>query len=395
MSVLILASTWWPLTARLAVSLIEHGCEVSAICPPGHPLRSVAGLASVHLLSPLRPMHALRSAVRKTQPDLVIPGDDTVVWQMHRAHSLYREMRPLIERSLGDPRGFGAVRSREGLLETARELGIRTPSGAVLNGPQDLKGWLASNQFPAVMKVDGSFAGRGVAVVHAEAECEPVFRRFRKRSSVISAVGRWILNFNPLALWSWGQVRTPEVSVQEWIEGRPATAMYAAWDGKVIGDVVVEALATSGPTGASTVVLPMVDPEISEAGRLLAERLHINGFFGLDFILQEGTRKAYLLELNPRCTQLGHLAIDGRPELAGVLAAALAGKAKPAPTRFVPEGPIAFFPQAMEEPAHVLSTCYLDIPDNQPALVRELNNAAWPERQLISRMFRQIRSQMV
>jgi len=390
-SVLILASTWWPLTARLAISLIEHGSQVSAICPPGHPLRSVRGIDSLHLLSSVQPMRSLRRAVRSTQPDIIIPGDDTVVWQLHRAHELYPELRPLIERSLGDPSQYAKVRSRDSLLQIATELGIRTPSNAALNSPAELKTWLGSNQFPAVMKVDGSFSGRGVVVVNSEGESLPVFNRFRQRSSVVSAIGRWIVNRNPLALWSWKHLQSAEVSIQQWIKGRPATALFVSWNGKVVAGVVVEVLATRGATGASTVVRPIADAEITEAGRLIADRLHINGFFGLDFILEEGTKKPYLLELNPRCTQLGHLPVQGQTELAGILAACIADQPAPEPTRYIPDGPIAFFPQALEESAQLLSASYLDIPVDQPALVRELYHAAWPERQLISRIYNQLR----
>ena len=389
-SVLILASTWWPLTARLAVSLIEHGCQVSALCPPGHPLRSVRGIGSLHLLSSIHPMRSLRRAIRSTQPDLIIPGDDTVVWQMHWAHQFYPELRPLIERSLGDPSQYAMVRSRNSLLQIATELGIRTPSNAALSSPADLTAWLGSNQFPAVMKVDGSFSGRGVVIVNSEEESLPVFNRFRRRSSFVSAIGRWIVNRNPLALWSWKHMQSAEVSIQQWIKGRPATALFVSWNGKVVGSVVVEALATRGATGASTVVRPIVDAEISEAGRLIADRLQINGFFGLDFILEEGTKKPYLLELNPRCTQLGHLPVQGHTELAGVLAACIADQPTPQPTRHIPEGPIAFFPQALEESAELLSASYLDVPFNQPTLVKELKHKAWPERQLISKIYNRL-----
>jgi predicted ATP-grasp superfamily ATP-dependent carboligase len=336
-------------------------------------------------------MQSLRRAVRSSQPDIIIPGDDTVVWQLHRAHELYPELRPLIERSLGDPSQYAKVRSRDSLLQIATELGIRTPSNAALNSPAELKTWLGSNQFPAVMKVDGSFSGRGVVVVNSEGESLPVFNRFRQRSSVVSAIGRWIVNRNPLALWSWKHLQSAEVSIQQWIKGRPATALFVSWNGKVVAGVVVEVLATRGATGASTVVRPIADAEITEAGRLIADRLHINGFFGLDFILEEGTKKPYLLELNPRCTQLGHLPVQGQTELAGVLAACIADQPVPEPTRYIPDGPIAFFPQALEESAQLLSASYLDIPVDQPALVRELYHAAWPERQLISRIYNQLR----
>jgi hypothetical protein len=393
-SVLILASTWWPLTARLAVSLLEHGSRVSALCPPGHPLSTVRGITAVHLLSGIRPMQSLHAAILADKPDVIVPGDDTVVWQLHRAHELYPEFRPLIERSLGDPANYGIMRSRDGLLQVAMELGIRTPANAAIHSTEDLTSFLDRNGFPSVMKVDGSFSGRGVEVVHSMEECYPVLERFKRRSSMVSTLGRWLINRNPLALWSWRQVQETSISVQKWIPGKNATAMYACWNGKVLGDVVVEVLATRGEKGASIVVLPIRDAEISDAGRLLAERLRVNGFFGLDFILEEGTRKPYLLELNPRCTQLGHLGIHGNTELAAAFAAAISGKPVEPPVRVVPDGPIAFFPQALDgnpDRDDLLAVGYLDMPVDQPELVTELRvPKAWPERQWLSRFYHRL-----
>jgi len=130
------------------------------------------------------------------------------------------------------------------------------------------------------------------------------------------------------------------------------------------------------------------------AGRLIAERLGISGFFGLDFMLEEGTGKPYLLELNPRCTQLGHLRVQGRTDLAGLLVAAITGRPVPDAGTSIPDGPIAFFPQALgsdPKTAELLPLSYLDKPVGQPKLLEALTGKAWPERQLISRVYLKMR----
>lgn len=393
-SVLIVASTWWPLTARLAMSLLAHGCRVSALCPAGHPMRFVEGISSVHMLRAYRPMRTLKRTIEADKPDVILPGDDTVVWLLHQTHALYPELRPLIERSLGNAAFYPEIRGRDALLQVARELGIRTPVNAVVKDVADLDAWLETNPFPAVMKVDGSFSGRGVVVVHSREECVAVLERFQRRSSFTSAGGRWVVNRNPLALWTWRLLKTATVSIQQWIPGTQATAMFAAWEGKVLGGLAVEVLATTEPQGASTVVRPVQDVEMLEAGRRIAERLGISGFFGLDFMLDDATGKPYLLELNPRCTQLGHLRVQGMPDLAGVLAAAIAGGPPPEAGESLPEGPIAFFPQALggdPKTRELLPVSYLDKPVEQPKLVEALNGKAWPEQQLASRVYLKIR----
>ena len=42
-SVLLVAAKWWSLSARLALALIRHGCQVQALCPAEHPLTHVSG----------------------------------------------------------------------------------------------------------------------------------------------------------------------------------------------------------------------------------------------------------------------------------------------------------------------------------------------------------------
>lgn len=49
--------------------------------------------------------------------------------------------------------------------------------------------------------------------------------------------------------------------------------------------------------------------EMAQAACKLAQRLELSGFHGLDFVLEADSGAAYLIELNPRCTQLGHLSI--------------------------------------------------------------------------------------
>jgi len=357
-------------------------------------MRYVDGISKVHRLSAYRPMLALKRAIEAEQPDIVLPGDDTVVWLLHHTHRMYPELRALIEQSLGNPTFYPEVRGRDALLRLAREYGVRTPSNAAVEEMADIDAWLETNRFPAVMKVDGSFSGRGVVVVHSREECIPVLDRFQRRSSMAAAGARWAVNRNPLALWVWKHLETATVSIQQWIPGGQATAMFAAWEGKVLGGLAVKVLATTEPQGASTIVRPVEDEEMLEAGRLIGERLGISGFFGLDFMLEEGTGKPYLLELNPRCTQLGHLRVEGRTDLAGMLVAAMSGGPMPDAGTPIPDGPIAFYPQALgsdPKTAELLPLSYLDEPVGQPKLLAALIGKAWPERQLASRVYLKIR----
>ena len=338
-------------------------------------------------------MLALRRAILTEQPDVIVPGDDGVVWQLHQAYDLFPELRPVIERSLGAPQFYSKVRSRSELLEAARHLGILAPASELVQSKAELRRWAAEHGFPAALKVDGTWGGAGVQAVRSLEEALAAFERLEDGAGAAVALKRWIVNRDPLALWSWRQRQAPAISIQQWIEGTPATAMFAAWEGRMIGGVAVNVLATQHAKGAATIVRPIFHAKIDEAGLLLAEYFQLSGFFGLDFMMEEKTGRPYLIELNPRCTQLGHLQLRGETDLAGQLAAALVGKPAPKATSPIPDGAIAFFPQSLEyAPASggldgLISASYLDVPEGQPELLLELREKGWPERQWVARAY--------
>jgi hypothetical protein len=164
--------------------------------------------------------------------------------------------------------------------------------------------------------------------------------------------------------------------------------MFACWKGEVIGIITVEVLNSQGATGAATVVQIIQNDEIEEAARRLAKRLCLHGFHGLDFILERNTGHAYLLELNPRCTQLGHLA-RSQGDLAGIFISRLRNQQPVGSEAAVTSEIIALFPQAflLNPDNPYLESGYHDVPWEQPALLHELLRGSWPERQLSAKLY--------
>jgi hypothetical protein len=239
------------------------------------------------------------------------------------------------------------------------------------------------------LKVDGSCGGTGVEIVSSAAEALSAFRRFSKRPGAGFAWKRMLVNRDPLALWWWRNKEQPHVTVQQFIPGRPANTMFASWGGEVLGIVTVEVLCAQGATGAANVVRLVRNSEIETAVQLLASRFKLNGFYGLDFILQQGTGDPYLIELNPRCTQLGHLSLPDQGDLAGLLSARLQGRYPQPPRDAIESDTIAFFPQASNwaPRSPYLARGYHDVPSKEPKLVRHLLKEPWPDRQLPARLY--------
>ena len=374
------------------MAFLRHGSNVSALCPPGHPLRFVAGIGSIYSYQGLASIDLLRVAIRAAQPALIVPCDDMAVWQLHALHANEPDLRPLIELSLGAAEAYPAIQQRGEVLRIAQSLGIRVPLTQTLNSAEDLKDWKFDKA--AVLKLDGTWGGEGVTIVHSRTEAIQSFHSAPKTMKAWMAWKRFLINRHYFALWAWKRRKTSDITIQEFISGRPATTMFACWRGEVLASSTVEVLVSQAPTGAANVVRVIKNNEIEDAVRLLARKLQLSGFHGLDFVLEQDTEAAYLLELNPRATQLGHLNLSAHGDLAGVMAGKLKNEV---PRRVASENqiqinPIAFFPHTFKSNAAstYLHQGYHDVPWDQPALVRELLCDPWPERQWRSRIYRSL-----
>ena len=389
-SVLLVAAKWWPLSARLALALIRHGCAVQALCAAGHPLTHVSGIRRVYPLGGLSSLSSLRRTLLECRPDLVIPCDDGMVLQLHEIHELEPSLRSLIEYSLGPREGYPVVDSRYQFLSMALELGIRVPRMRTIAGAEDLASWHADIESTAVVKADGESGGNGVRISHSLDESLAAWRSLSTPGGLATAWKRLLIDRDPLAFWQRSRHRVPALSVQEFIPGRPANSMLVCWRGELLSIVSVVVVAAEGPTGAATIVRVIQDERMKSAASLVVSRLMLSGFYGLDFIIESGTGVPYLIEMNARCTQLGHIEFPGQGCLAGVLAAVLRGEPRPEVRSPVLNETIALFPQALAagEPCRRhLEASFHDVPSEEPGLVDELMLKSWPQRRWAARVY--------
>ena len=388
--VLIVAAKWWPLSARLASALQRHGCCVRAVCPVGHPLTHVSGIQNIYRYRGIFSLSSLRRALRKCRPDVVIPCDDGVVAQLHELHELDPSLRSIIEYSLGPPESFRVVESRYHFLNTALELGIRVPRTLRVEAAADLSAWHADISSAAVLKVDGESGGNGVRISHSLDESLAAWQELQTPYGSATAWKRLAIDRDPLALWLLRRQRRRDVTVQEFIPGRPANSMVVCWRGKLLSIVSVVVVAAQGPTGAATIVRVIHNERMRQAAELVASRLGLSGFYGLDFVIESGTGAPVLIEMNPRCTQLGHIELAGKGCLAGVLSAAMRGEPSPLAQNPIPSDQIALFPQALaagEACRPYIDASYHDVPSEEPQLVGELMLKSWPHRRWGARLY--------
>jgi ATP-grasp domain len=386
--VLLVAAKWWPLSTRMAIALLQNGCVVSAISPRSHLLSFVDGISTLYRYSSTDSLASLHRAVVDAKPDIVVPCDDGAAAQCRALHDLDSNLRPLIEKSLGSLQSFGLLENRYRFLSASRDLGLCIPRTQKVIQKQDLIDWHQIGGEKTVVKVDGDSGGNGVRICESLAESLTAFEALRRSPNRLAAWKRILIDKDPLAFWLRKQPR--EVTVQEFIDGRPANSMVLSWQGRMLALVSVVVVAADGPTGAATVVRVIDDARMEEAARTLSAHLQLSGFFGLDFVIERATGLPYLIEINPRCTQLGHLEATHGGSLGAGLAAVLRGagprEGEPAPvgTR------IALFPQAVAAGPVVkplVDASVLDVPVNAPELIAEMTKGMWPARQWIWRLY--------
>jgi hypothetical protein len=162
------------------------------------------------------------------------------------------------------------------------------------------------------------------------------------------------------------------VNAQAFVEGREATSAIACWKGAVMASLHFEVLKKQDAGGPSTVLRLIENAEMSAAAEKMVRRLDLSGLHGFDFMLEAQTGNPYLIEINPRATQVGHLTLGPGRDLPAALYAAVTGEGIQTAPRVTEKDTIALFPQEwVRNPASAfLRSSYHDVPWEEPELVR-------------------------
>ncbi|MGA9980383.1 MAG: ATP-grasp domain-containing protein [Candidatus Sulfotelmatobacter sp.] len=373
---------WYP-TARLAMALAAAGFTVDMLCPRRHPLHKTTLARKTHRFNGLTPLRSLRAAIASAEPDLIVSGDDLATRHLHRLYDHERQdgktgspIRALIERSLGAAESFPISYARAAFIELAEQEGIRNPKTEVIESFDDFKDWIIRNGFPAVLKANGTSGGDGVRVVRTVDEAERAFRFLQAPPRFLRAAKHALLD-DDLTLIS-PVVRREKfvVNAQAFVDGKEATSAVACWNGKVLAALHFEVINKASSAGHATVVRLIENPEMLAAAEKMVRRLRLSGVHGFDFMLEEQTGNAYLIEINPRATQVGHLAFGLGRDIPAALYAAVSGKeVQPAP-KVTEKDTIALFPQEwIRDPeSPFLRSAYHDVPWEEPELVHDCVN---------------------
>jgi hypothetical protein len=382
---IVTTSRWFP-TARLAMALAGAGCCVDAVCPSGHPLGRISAVRQTHAYRGLVPLKSFAEAIAATKPDFIVPGDDLATSHLHHLYDRERKrgtteqsVCELIERSLGASESFPVVYARTAFMDMAREEGIRAPKTEVISNINDLRKWVARVGLPTVLKANGTSGGVGVRVIDTLEEAERAFRDLQAPPLLARAAKRALVDHDKTLVLPSLLRRKYTVNAQAYVAGSEANSTIVCWNGAVLASLHFRVVNKCSAAGPSSVLRLIENPEMSSAIEKMARRLSLSGIHGFDFMLEANTGNAHLIEINPRATQVGHLALGPGRDLPAALYAAVSGEPFHAAQKVTEGDTITLFPQEwMRDPASpFLALGYHDVPWEEPELLRACLRKHW------------------
>lgn len=369
--VLLISLGQWHGPARMPRTLKRHGFEVAMLCMPDNMAAKTRFVDRFFLVAPNDEtvlVRDLANAIEAFRPDFIIPGLEPAVnalhevWRISEAGQLpmlSEEARKAIRHSIFDPNQKRFFSSKIDLIEQMALLGVRTPAQRELHTLGDADMFVQEHGYPVVVKPDRGFAGTGIGFCRTEEELLEKLSQALKNGDQ-----RWC--------------------IQTLIEGQTSMVQFFAKDGKVLTAYCLARLETDpSPTGPTTVLKVIENPEMLNAATQLAKLMKYNGFGSAQFVIPEGdSGPAYMFEANMRIGVSMHLGEEFGVDLVRALKQSLGG-APPTQNPLKLGATIALYPQ---EPMRDGDSQYLkgivDKPTDDPDLLAHFED-------LISRRHRQ------
>jgi hypothetical protein len=366
------AGRWGP--ARLVKSLHDAGFQVAALCPPENALAQTCYLDRLFPLDDVRSSRhverRLAAAMNTWQPQLVIPADERVVACLHallRAQGTGRldaQARATLVASLGDPAQWDAMLLKNRTLALACSIGVRVPQASAAGSADAAIRAAEHIGFPVYVKSSFSWAGRGVSLCQDSDEVAAAMAAGCPRSRL-----PFRNHLRRMLHRDW-YPNDADIDVQKAIAGVPAMYCAVAVNGEMLAGFAGITRKSGPDHGPSSVVWLGEHAAMAEASATMIAALDATGFLGFDFMIEDATGDAYMIECNPRPIQVCHLGSRIGADLCAALAAKLRREALPSRQAIRAEE-IALFPQEWQRDAGSLADTdrYLDVPwDDQPLL---------------------------
>ncbi len=250
---------------------------------------------------------------------------------------------------------------------------VHVPRTDRIESIRALKDWAAAYGLPALLKLDGSTGGKDVVLVADHAAIVPAILEMRLRRSGARRLKDALQNQDVEPLVGHLRGDAPGVSVQSFVAGRLANCSVACWRGEALASIAVEVVRAKTQFGSATVVRPVEGRAMKAAAHSIVRHLQLSGICGFDFVLDDASERAQLIEINPRATQISHMALDSAIDLPSALRRALDEESVEAEAAFAPPpAEVALFPQEwLRDPnsAYLTGPQY-DVPYEEPEFIK-------------------------
>jgi predicted ATP-grasp superfamily ATP-dependent carboligase len=363
-ALLVLTNTDWYGLARAPRALADAGFRVRVIGPPTHLIMRSRYIEQgfSHAARPGQDafLSQLAEVITTTQPRLVLPGDDLASGLLHELHRRSLSDPPLktvLDASLAPLRHQRSLERKSRQVKIAHRLGIAVPPSIINPDRDGALAFAAAYGYPVLVKLDHSWAGRGVII------CDDA-------ASLVAA-----LDHVPPAIQLYPKV---DRTVQAYIRGTGALVTWSAHGGTLLDSFALTKLVQHGlgPTTVATILDD--DGMLLDIARRLIAEFAVTGVGDVEFRLGAGTGRPYFIEMNPRWVPVAHLGGRLGHDLLGPLARRF-GAPPPADQQRLPPitGPIAVFPtEWLRDPASpYLVQAHHDVPWDEPELIRGLMQA--------------------
>jgi hypothetical protein len=367
---LVSTASKWLGTARMPRALASAGFAVTLIAPRDSLAAKSRYVSRVAYLTPtatqIEWLLLLVRTIESVSPDMLVPCDEMAVRLLFNLAlappkglepKLHARLVDLISRSMGDPRHYAASIDKTLLPAVAAELGVPMPPCAVASGVEDALTHAAKLGYPVVVKQRFGFAGKGVAVVSSRDELAAAVTALQRQDQL-----------------DLGERLPPRLLVQAYMVGPHHSQALVAQRGEPLASFAWERFVATAPVKGQTSVVRFVRSQGTLANsETLTRGLRINGFFNVQFVIDEASGIPYLLEINRRVVTHMHLGERVGRDLPRALMRALEGLPAEAPTDVAEDtgGKIVVFPREWLRDPHSrhLAELPVDVPWDDPALL--------------------------
>ena len=269
--------------------------------------------------------------------------------------------------SLGDANNHNSLLMKTETVALARRLALRIPESAIASNAEEAEELALRIGFPVYVKQSFSWAGQGGIRCDTPHDVADAFASMQPRSgSLLYEGARRLLRRDGYPVGS-------KIDIQQAIPGAPAFFAAFAWKGRMLAGFAGFVERSSSANGTSCVVRLAAHEEMAQASSALISATRATGFIGFDFMIEDTTGDAYLLECNPRPVQVCHLGARIGVDLSAALASAVQGRPTTCRTA---EGEeiVALFQQEWrrDRTALVDFPGFVDAPLDDPALLTRM-----------------------